>query len=152
MTCQTGFSLAVGSTSCFLDCSVVTNCITCNYSTQINCLTCNAGYYLTGNACQSLCGDGLRVPSENCDDGNANSTDACVSCSIQPNFYCSDVLPVGQTLPISQCGFCIVDCMTCTNATECVACYSGYAYISSGSSFACVLSAIVCGDGIVDAS
>lgn len=131
MTCQTGFSLAVGRTSCFLDCSIITYCLTCSYSTQINCLTCDEGYSLTGISCQSVCGDGYRVPSEICDDGNDITTDGCAFCLPQNGFFCTDVVPDGQNLPQSQCTACIANCATCNNDIECVTCQSGYTYVPS---------------------
>ena len=43
------------------------------------------------NGCTSPCGDGLKLPSEACDDGNAVSGDGCsATCTLEPSWDCRD--------------------------------------------------------------
>ncbi len=55
-----------------------------------------------GQACQSQCGDGIRLPSdtnEECDDGNVRNGDGCSStCKKEPGYVCRNVT---STLPNS---------------------------------------------------
>jgi fibro-slime domain-containing protein len=53
----------------------------------------------SSGACQSACGDGMRLPDDNeaCDDGNTLSGDGCsATCQIEAGFQCT---PVQGTLP-----------------------------------------------------
>ena len=44
------------------------------------------------NGCTSPCGDGLKLPTEACDDGNADSGDGCsATCTLEPSWDCRDV-------------------------------------------------------------
>jgi cysteine-rich repeat protein len=46
--------------------------------------------------CEVRCGDGLRVSSESCDDGNLEDGDGCSSqCTIEKNYLCHDLAPPG---------------------------------------------------------
>ncbi len=52
-----------------------------------------SGYSCSGSSksvCSAICGDGLRVKEEKCDDGNKKSTDGCAGdCSkMELNFNC----------------------------------------------------------------
>jgi fibro-slime domain-containing protein len=64
--------------------------------------TCTAGA-----ACQSACGDGMRLPDDNeaCDDGNTLAGDGCsASCQIEAGFECAVVqgtLPDVLELPVT---------------------------------------------------
>uniref|UniRef100_A0A7S0HN08 EGF-like domain-containing protein n=1 Tax=Hanusia phi TaxID=3032 RepID=A0A7S0HN08_9CRYP len=52
---------------------------------------CAYGYVKANNKCVPNCGDGLYIPGEGCDDGNANSGDGCSStCTIEANFVCQN--------------------------------------------------------------
>ena len=76
------------------------------------CVTCSAGYFVSSGSCQTcatsctcggwvlpkvngvcstLCGDGIIIGNEKCDDGNTNDHDGCSSaCTIEPcNLNCS---------------------------------------------------------------
>lgn len=59
----------------------------CNSSCNIE-----TGFICTGSpsVCTSLCGDGIIVAGEGCDDGNTSNGDGCnSSCSIEPGFNCT---------------------------------------------------------------
>jgi len=52
--------------------------------------TCVTGYSGTAGDCTAVCGDGLVLGSEACDDGNAVSGDACsASCGVEAHATCS---------------------------------------------------------------
>uniref|UniRef100_A0A7S0ET74 EGF-like domain-containing protein n=1 Tax=Hanusia phi TaxID=3032 RepID=A0A7S0ET74_9CRYP len=52
--------------------------------------TCREGYVGDGVACAAVCGDGLVVEGEECDDGNAWNLDGCnASCGVEEGFNCS---------------------------------------------------------------
>ena len=41
--------------------------------------------------CSPICGDGIKVGSEGCDDGNTKSGDGCSStCQIEKNYFCNE--------------------------------------------------------------
>lgn len=62
-----------------INCSLITNCILCNVTK--GCMQCSIGYNLINLAsCVSVCGDGVKLSFENCDDNNSNSTDGCKNC------------------------------------------------------------------------
>ena len=87
---------------CYL-CNVA-NCIMCNADNV--CVTCSTGYFVISGSCETcatsctcegwvlpkvngvcstLCGDGIIVGNEKCDDGNTNDHDGCSStCTIEP--------------------------------------------------------------------
>ena len=45
---------------------------------------------VSGDTCETVCGDGLRVGSENCDDGNSADGDGCSStCEVEAEWICS---------------------------------------------------------------
>ena len=78
ITCNTYYIFSTGM--CRPNCTLVTNCATCSViGTGINCLTCTTGYSVFNNTCISICGDGVVVAPEVCDDGNTNSSDGCSS-------------------------------------------------------------------------
>jgi len=43
------------------------------------CDTCTTGYAVVNNNCNPICGDGLLVPGEPCDDNNPTNGDGCSS-------------------------------------------------------------------------
>jgi cysteine-rich repeat protein len=72
---------------------------------------------------QSLCGDGIIQPGEQCDDGNSNSGDGCSStCQIEPCFACSGApslctpLSAGAQCP-DEGNVCTTD--VCDNSGHC---------------------------------
>ncbi len=68
------YSLTPSGSACSPTCSDV-NCVSCSFSTStgIYCVSCSIGYILnTSNKlhCIPLCGDGIMIGSETCDDAN----------------------------------------------------------------------------------
>lgn len=77
-------------------------CTTCDNSSS-TCTSCNrTTYYDSDFGCQALvCGDGIAVEGENCDDGNLADGDGCSSrCELENGFYC----PTAGEACYSICG------------------------------------------------
>jgi len=60
--------------------------------------TLEPGYSCNASGCREICGDGLKVGSENnanrCDDGNRSGGDGCSpSCTVEPFFACNNATP-----------------------------------------------------------
>lgn len=76
---------------------------------------CDPGAGGTGcrNDCKlHVCGDGVKAPSEFCDDGDADEADGCTThCEISPGWCCIDeeCLPEGTTRPENPCEACKPD-------------------------------------------
>ncbi|EKX40674.1 hypothetical protein GUITHDRAFT_75380, partial [Guillardia theta CCMP2712] len=50
---------------------------------------------LLGGRCEAVCGDGVRVQQEDCDDGNTRDGDGCSSsCLVESGWICADNLHV----------------------------------------------------------
>ncbi|CAD8071487.1 unnamed protein product [Paramecium sonneborni] len=64
-----------GCNQCKYECDQ--NCIFCEFG---QCIFCSNGYYLQGQMCLSICGDGLIVGNEQCDDSNLIDEDGCFEC------------------------------------------------------------------------
>lgn len=61
-------------------------------STPDTCTICGNGQSLNGagTACVTVCGDGRKHSSEECEDGNTVAGDGCdATCAIEANFICS---------------------------------------------------------------
>jgi cysteine-rich repeat protein len=120
-----------------IDCTVIAQCATCDYTTFTRCLTCNTGYEANpggANTCDTKCGDGLRLGAEACDDGNNNNGDGCSStCTAESAFFCVDGAVTGGIK--STCTACMSFCLTCTATTTCSTCQTDYAYTNN----ACVI-------------
>lgn len=71
-----------------MDCTAITFCATCSYDSLLpapgkHCDTCQTGYELqANNTCASRCGDGIRVPTEGCDDGGAAAPGCSATCTV----------------------------------------------------------------------
>lgn len=79
-TCSANYAYDNTTGACVIDCSVIAQCATCDYTTFTHCLTCNTGYEgQPNNTCAPRCGDGKRVASEECDDGDNVDNDGCSS-------------------------------------------------------------------------
>ncbi|CAD8082958.1 unnamed protein product [Paramecium sonneborni] len=74
--------------------SCIPNCSLCEKG---KCLLCNSGYSLKQmiNACVPLCGDGLLVDSEICDDGNIIQYDGCFKCKLSCQDSCTNCSNTG---------------------------------------------------------
>ena len=110
------------SNSCVstINCSLITNCALCNITN--GCMQCSMGYNLTNlTSCASVCGDGVKLSFENCDDNNSNSTDGCKNCTIPDGYYCNSTV-----LGKSSCDVCKLHCALCNSSTDCFSCQSPY--------------------------
>jgi cysteine-rich repeat protein len=68
--------------SCVVDCSSISNCIDCDLGPI--CKNCSSYYQLSSNSCVSICGDGVLLSGEQCDDNNTDSNDGCSSsCTLE---------------------------------------------------------------------
>jgi len=107
------------------------------------------------SVCGAICGDGIRILSEMCDDGNTVRGDGCSGqCEVEEGYSCSvgaAGLQVGQVLSARAClndvaagGSC---CMRIDD--EVPACLAGaeMTYASNGSSV-CVNASHICKDGL----
>lgn len=113
LACDTDFELTNSNTTCSCIsgwevtdvCVSVTGCSTAvKVSSVATCIFCNAvehftlngsicscrtGYSQSGSACNTVCGDGLVLGSEGCDDGNTVSGDGCASdCTTETDYTC----------------------------------------------------------------
>lgn len=70
--CLTAVKIANASTCIFCD-SVN------NFVVSSGGCSCRTGYKQSGNNCTTVCGDGLTISPEQCDDGNTASGDGCSS-------------------------------------------------------------------------
>ena len=103
-----------------INCSLITNCVLCNISN--GCMQCSIGYNLTNiTNCASVCGDGVKLSFENCDDNNSNSTDGCDNCTIPDGFYCNNT-----NLSKSSCDVCKLHCTLCNSSVDCYSCQPPY--------------------------
>jgi cysteine-rich repeat protein len=51
---------------------------------------CSTGYERDGSNCFPICGDGVKVTQEACDDGNVAVGDGCsAACTVEPHFVCA---------------------------------------------------------------
>ncbi|CAD8126709.1 unnamed protein product [Paramecium sonneborni] len=71
-------------------------CLNCVNS---KCLLCQEGWYLIDENCIPFCGDGITVPTEQCDDGNDLIGDGCYQCQSE----CSNCLLCNY---LNQCQIC----------------------------------------------
>lgn len=84
---------AVPSDNCDAEavCADTTGSFTC---------TCNAGYTGDGASCTPVCGDGLVIGAEECDDQNVVADDGCSgACEVETNYQCLN----GSTTSRSIC-------------------------------------------------
>lgn len=60
--------------------------------------TCRPGYVGDGTRCDFMCGDGVRVEGEACDDGDVFPSDGCsAACEVEPGFVCAPVAAGGNS-------------------------------------------------------
>ena len=131
-SCSTGTSCSVcisyyaldnTNTSCVstINCSTISNCQSCN--TANGCTQCDVGYSATNIVtCSAVCGDGIKLSFEACDDHNNVSGDGCSSnCTIEGGYYCN-----GSNGNISTCDKCSIHCSSCTAVNSCQLCDNPY--------------------------
>ena len=86
--CQSPYISLTNATGefCQADCSSIILCISCHLSNTSStiCDGCSPGYAVGGsNTCDTVCGDGYVLGTEECDDGNLVNGDGCASnCTI----------------------------------------------------------------------
>lgn len=154
---------------CTLDCEMGwqqldTECVDVNECDALPCATneacsntdggyecaCEVGFDDVGGGCRAVCGDSIRVSSEECDDGNAAAGDGCsTSCTAEQGWTCTtgctadcgDGLLVGEEACDDDNGVegdgCSASC-TLEQGYECL-----------GVPSECLLRAL-CGDGSLD--
>ncbi|CAD8204772.1 unnamed protein product [Paramecium pentaurelia] len=111
LECQDGYQLEFNKQNCVSKCNdnykldfeicdddnnvQFDGCYQCESSCQLECLNCvnqkcllcKEGWYLIDDQCLPICGDGITVPSEQCDDGNQEFGDGCFECQAECS-YC----------------------------------------------------------------
>jgi len=79
------------------NCIIYPHCTSCSFSIAngISCDNCTLGYGISPQdqtLCITICGDGILMPTEQCDDGNKLSGDGCsASCIVEDYFNCTNV-------------------------------------------------------------
>jgi cysteine-rich repeat protein len=71
-------------------------CLACTlpnfeFSIKIKKCMCQKGFdfSIVNDTCNPICGDGLKIPIEDCDDGNLANEDGCSAlCKIETNYKC----------------------------------------------------------------
>ena len=71
--CVSGYTYTAGNNSCWLDCSSISSCLTCHYTTSLICDSCDTGFTLNSNNCVSNAG----CPITNC--ATCTATE-CLTC------------------------------------------------------------------------
>jgi cysteine-rich repeat protein len=93
---------SVSGDGCSADCSIEVgwHCTDPERYYQLYLPVCSA------SECSPICGDGRRLGSEECDDGNVGSMDGCsLSCFVECGFDCSGVSPTtGVSVCAPSCG------------------------------------------------
>jgi cysteine-rich repeat protein len=121
---------------CEADCSGIANCTLCHVSSNATlCDACTVGRGVSNNTCSPVCGDGVLLGSEECDDGNIMNGDGCSSiCMIENGWACNTAANsstvcnqcVGATFQAANkttCDPCAnYDCSTCDSSGNCLSC------------------------------
>ncbi|CAK71463.1 unnamed protein product (macronuclear) [Paramecium tetraurelia] len=76
-----------GCNQCRFECDK--NCSFCEFN---KCIFCANGFELSAQTCISVCGDGLIVGNEKCDDGNLINEDGCFECQYACQQQCQTCL------------------------------------------------------------
>ncbi len=67
---------------------------------SLNCMMVEPGYSCprAGKPCKPVCGDTIKLPVEQCDDGNTKDNDGCsAACKIEPGKKCDNAVPQNCT-------------------------------------------------------
>ena len=148
--CRTYYVWNVSASGCVPNCTNVTDCISCFVSTIINCTGCLDGFKVDTAVCVNICGDGLIVANEQCDDNNTFAGDGCSgSCLIEDGFSCSGggtlsvcIRCVGATFQSANKSVCLpcgnYDCATCKANGECLSCSNSSKRYLSNITYRCI--------------
>ena len=106
----------------------------CGATCQIEAgFACSGGSITSKDTCASVCGDGLRVGDEACDDGNTVSLEGCSGdcVSIEDGYTCAG----GSSTSADACVPCHTSCAKCsgTSSTECTTCAAATPFFSQDS-------------------
>lgn len=108
---------------CSSTCGVIETNYICTGGSSTNrdtCTACTTGFTpnTAKTSCIPVCGDGLRVAGETCDDGNTSGSDGCsADClTIETNYVCSG----GSTSSIDTCTACTDGFQPNTGKDTCV--------------------------------
>lgn len=76
-----------------------------NFCTIENGWQCSGGNLTHADLCHEICGDGLNMGANECDDGNKNSSDGCSStCTIEFGWQCFGGSPTSKDTCRETCG------------------------------------------------
>ncbi|CAK66884.1 unnamed protein product (macronuclear) [Paramecium tetraurelia] len=79
-SCKTCVNRSDNCTDCMVYQSDGSGCVMCNQE---------QGYQVQGDQCVNICGDGIKVKNEQCDDGNVDNNDGCNhSCQVEDGYQC----------------------------------------------------------------
>ncbi|CAD8157663.1 unnamed protein product [Paramecium pentaurelia] len=84
LPCDPSCKKCINKSDTCTDCMVYQNdgsgCVMCNQ---------DQGYQVQGDQCVNICGDGIKVQNEQCDDGNLDNNDGCnLLCQIEEGYQC----------------------------------------------------------------
>jgi len=120
------------------------SCATCFGQTQNDCIACNPGYFMEGSTCTAC--------ESNCDE--CSDLDTCTECSsgwYLLNGDCFSDCPAqgayfnDDTAVPPACTPCSTGCITCTDATTCTSCATGY-FLDGDDCTACEPNCDACSD------
>ena len=89
---------------------------------------------LEGSICNEICGDGIKMPLEECDDGNKVALDGCFGCVVESGWRCNENSP-SQCSDIDECSENSDNCSefaTCTNTPSSFECNCNSGYLGDG--------------------
>ena len=126
--CSPNYIFLPANNTYFADCSNISLCSSCSFTSHLLCQSCIVGYKASANLCINDCGDGIVVAEEVCDDGNTVDNDGCSSlCILEPKFNCANVTLNGSLM--TECSPCMANCDSClTSVSDCDICSALYLY------------------------
>ena len=146
-TCNTGYTYTAANNSCWLNCSTISHCSTCTYTTSLACSTCANGYYLSTNTCPACITNCLSCSSGSscttCTSGytytaannscwlDCSPISHCFTCSYTTSLACIACASTYYLSSPTVCTACISNCLSCSSPSNCITCSTGYAYNSS---------------------